>query len=92
MIAFTTLLGAVIGGALGWGIGTFTPEYYRSVFRTDSPGFNPVEVGIALGVTEGLLIGLGVGIIVIGILTWQHVRLMQQPPARRATEKIRKQP
>ena len=58
VIAFTTLLGAVIGGALGWGIGTFTPEYYRSVFRTDSPGFNPVEVGIALGVTEGLLIGL----------------------------------
>ena len=90
VIGITIALGALIGGSLGWGIGTYMPEYYYNVFRTDSPGFDPIEVGIALGLLEGVVGGLIVGIVVVGVLTWQHVRLMQMPPAKRQTERIQK--
>lgn len=46
---------AAAGAGIGWVLGTFAPGYYRTVFRCgDSPEFNPVQVGVGLGLTQGL--------------------------------------
>lgn len=46
---------ASIGGVIGATLGTVAPDYYRSIFRDGhSPHFNPFQVGLGLGVTQGL--------------------------------------
>jgi len=37
-IAICTVLLAGVGAGIGWGLGTFFPGYYRSVFRVVRPG------------------------------------------------------
>lgn len=50
------------GGLLGLVLGAGAPDYYRGVFeRGDSPGFRPVQVGLGLGITQGLACGLLIG-------------------------------
>jgi hypothetical protein len=54
------------GGGLGYALGRLAPSYYRGVFAGgESPGFDPVQVGIGLGVSQGLIAGLGVGSVVV---------------------------
>lgn len=66
---------SLTGGAVGAGIGTFAPDYYRSMFRTGhSLDFKPLEVGIGLGVTQGLASGVAISLGVVALLTWQELR------------------
>jgi hypothetical protein len=54
------------GGAIGYALARLTPSYYRSVFPGgESPAFDPVQVCIGLGVSQGLIAGLVVGSIVV---------------------------
>lgn len=54
------------GGLLGFALGTGAPGYYRTVFRAgDDPAFNPVQVGLGLGVTQGLIGGLVIGSVAV---------------------------
>lgn len=60
-----TALGAA-GAGLGYLLGRHAPAYYRSVFAGgDSPGFDPVQVGFGLGLTQGLIAGHIVGSVVV---------------------------
>jgi len=66
---------ACVGAVIGATIGTVAPAYYRSVFRhTDSPNFNPLQVGIGLGATQGLGTGIAISIAVLALLAWRDVR------------------
>src|SRR5262249_14821667 len=57
---------AMGGGAIGYALARLTPSYYRSVFHGgESPAFDPVQVGIGLGVSQGLIAGLVVSSIVV---------------------------
>ena len=54
------------GGGLGYALARVAPSYYRGVFSSgESPGFDPVQVGIGLGVSQGLIAGLVVGSVVV---------------------------
>lgn len=67
--------GAFLGLALGAFLGAFVPEYYRSVFsRGDSPEFNPLAVGIGLGLTQGAGFGAVVGSVLIAAFYWYKVK------------------
>ena len=67
---------AVIGGGLGYFLGTTMPGYYRGVFRGGhAPGFDPVQVGVGQGVTQGTAAGVVIGLIIVGIVGWHHARL-----------------
>jgi ABC-type antimicrobial peptide transport system permease subunit len=55
--------GAFLGGLLGALIGGLLPDYYHAVFR--NPGLSALEVGIGLGLTQGLGAGLVVGAIIV---------------------------
>lgn len=67
--------GALLGVALGALLGVFLPEYYRSVFDGgEKPGFNPLAVGIGLGLTQGAGFGAVVGSVLIGVFCWYKVK------------------
>lgn len=66
---------ACVGSAMGAMIGAVAPEYYRSVFRVGhSTEFNPLQVGIGLGATQGVSSGIAIAIIVLALLAWRDVR------------------
>ena len=66
---------ACIGAVIGATIGTVAPDYYRSVFRHgDFPNFNPREVGIGLGATQGVASGVAISLAVLALLAWRDIR------------------
>jgi hypothetical protein len=75
IVACTVLL-AGIGGGIGWGLGTFAPGYYRSVFPSgNQPWFDPVSVGIGQGLTQGTTGGVILGVIVVALFAWRDSRV-----------------
>lgn len=74
-IFLSTALFAGIGAFVGGALGKFAPGYYRAVLLAgNSETFNPFEAGVGLGLTQGLIVGLAVGVIVVGILAWMEVQ------------------
>lgn len=59
---------ASIGGIIGALLGTVAPGYYRSMFRGGhAPDFHPTQVGVGLGVTQGLALRVVTALGVAGI-------------------------
>jgi hypothetical protein len=56
---------AIGGACIGALLGAVAPDYYRTVFSSASPGFNPLHVGFGLGLSQGLIVGLIVGAVVV---------------------------
>jgi hypothetical protein len=71
IVATTTAAAAVLGSGLGYALGVFTPDYYRMVFHVP-PGMplDPVQVGVGLGLTQGLFAGLAAGSVVVASVAW----------------------
>ena len=67
---------AVFGGLLGFLIGKFIPDYYRTVFRIP-PGvdLDPAQAGLGLGVTQGLIGGLIIGLVIVATVAWYKSRV-----------------
>jgi len=81
-----TIFGAAIfctlaGGILGWAIGCFWPEYYQIVFgrAAQQAAFDPVAVGVGLGVTQGAVAGLVVGCAAALLVAWVTIRRTPGP-------------
>ncbi len=78
IIAAVAILFGTAGTLVGYGLGRFVPGYYRGVFADEAgpnPNLNPVDVGIGLGCSEGLLLGAVVGTAVAVFLAWRRSRL-----------------
>lgn len=70
---------AVVGGGLGYALGTLAPDYYRVVFRIPpGGGFNPVQTGLGLGLTQGLAAGLFIGLVIVVAVAWFNARSSQR--------------
>src|SRR5579875_3393148 len=66
VILAVSLLFSVAGGLAGYALGVLTPAYFRGVFSGgDDPRFDPVQVGLGLGTTQGLLCGVAVGSVAV---------------------------
>lgn len=75
IIILSALTVAFAGGLVGYTLAIAVPSYYRTVFRSgNEPWFDPKEVGIGLGVTEGGMCGLGVGAVVVLAVAWYNSR------------------
>lgn len=76
------------GGLIGYILGVWTPSYYRGVFISGrEPWFDPVAVGLGLGVSQGLMCGVVAGVAVVLAVAWYKARrgfdgepLPDQPP------------
>jgi len=69
-------VGMALGTSIGWVLATVAPSFYSTTFApaAERPGFEPLHFGIGLGLSQGALVGLGVGLVVTVLLTWQYVR------------------
>jgi hypothetical protein len=75
VVVASSVVFAAIGGIIGYGIGSYMPGYYRSVFENGSRAdFNPVEVGIGQGITQGVVGGAIVGLALVAIVVWRGKR------------------
>jgi len=59
-VTLMAILFSVVGGVIGYRIGVVYPDYYRLSFDSGK-FFEPTEVGLGLGVSQGLGLGLLVG-------------------------------
>lgn len=81
IIAICPLIFAAMGAGFGWMLGTYLPGYYRAVFRGgDEPGFDPLQAGIGLGLTQGFGGGIVVAVIIIAIFVWRDVQIARLKP------------
>lgn len=63
------------GGAVGYAVGRWLPGFYRTLFRaTEDQEFDPVEMGLGLGLTNGLMLGVAVGLVIVVAVTWYNAR------------------
>src|SRR5436190_1968579 len=65
-VVVSSLVFSFLGGVAGFALGTFAPGYYRGVFASGSdPTFKPVEVGLGLGISQGLMGGALIGVLLV---------------------------
>jgi hypothetical protein len=76
LIAICGLLFVTIGAVLGYVVGTVNPNYYQTAFDASQQhrNFRPVDVGIGLGCTEGLVVGLFAGAVGAVGTAWHRSR------------------
>lgn len=66
---------AIGGGAIGYTLGVVMPGYYRAIFSSGREAwFDPVAVGLGLGLTQGLIAGLAVGSVIVLAVAWYNSR------------------
>ncbi len=73
------LVFAAFGAALGYGIGTFAPDYYRIVLRVPPEmRFDTAQAGLGLGLTQGVAVGLVIGLVIVVAVAWYESRLAER--------------
>lgn len=77
--ALATIVGTSIGfGIAGTGIGAllgkFAPSFFQLFVLREMENFNALEIGIGLGLVNGMIWGLVIGVVVVGILSWKEKR------------------
>jgi hypothetical protein len=72
----TALAFGLAGGTIGGLLGALTPSYFRQVFYVrDRAHFDATEMGIGLSVTQGLVWGLVIGLLIVAIIAWKETRI-----------------
>jgi hypothetical protein len=74
----TALVLGIVGAAVGYLLAESVPDYYRTVFRIpDDSSVNLHQLGIALGLTQGFVVGLLLGAVVVLAIAWSNGQAMQ---------------
>ena len=77
---FATMLASVVicsgvGAVVGYAIGRLLPAFFRAMLpgggREDA---DPIQVGIGLGLVNGIWLGVAVGGVIVACVTWYSVR------------------
>ncbi len=74
-VAGCALFGTIIGGLVGYSLGTFAPDFIAALFPNSRPDSSYVQIAIGLGTVNGGFIGVGVGILIMAILAWHQSRM-----------------
>ena len=74
ILAGLSLLFGVVGGTLGYLLGRLAPGYYHSMFNRENEhaSFSPTDVGIGLGGSQGMMIGVAVACVLVLALAWRR--------------------
>ena len=72
-----------LGALAGYVLAVLAPDYYRTMFHIrPETVFNPVQVGLGLGLTEGAAVGLVLGVVIVITVAWYDSRIEQRTMAR----------
>jgi len=75
IILGSMVVGSGSGLILGVVIGKFAPGYYRGIFSNGSDAsFDPLSMGVGLGLTQGAAFGAAVGIVSVVVFLWYRSR------------------
>jgi hypothetical protein len=75
IVVFSGIAFAAGGGLIGYVLAVLAPGYYRGVSSSGrEPWFDPVAVGLGLGISQGLICGVIVGAIVVLAVAWYNSR------------------
>ena len=78
IIAVCTLFCTVLGASVGFGLGKFVPNYYRSVaVEGREATFDSIAFGVGQGTTQGVVGGIIVGLALVAILSWREIRRLR---------------
>ncbi len=86
--ALVTVIGTAISfGAAGATIGVFlgkvAPGFYRQTIAIrDQASFNAVELGLGFGLTNGLIWGMVIGMLIVAVFAWKERRFIREDPAK----------
>ena len=73
---------ALLGAGAGFLLGTLAPDYYRTVFRIPPDvSIDPAQAGLGLGLTQGLVGGLGIGLVIVMSVAWYNSKIAVSPIA-----------
>lgn len=75
LILAVTLIFALAGGGIAALISRLAPSYYPAVFPL---ALDPHEVGLGLGITQGIVAGLVVSLVLLGLTAWRNQRAWLQ--------------
>jgi hypothetical protein len=68
------------GAGIGSALGVVAPSYYRGVFANgNEPGFDPIQVGLGLGLSQGSICGVLVGMVVVLAVSFSRGRPAETP-------------
>jgi hypothetical protein len=71
----STFAGFIVGLVGGFIMGHLTPTYFITIWRAENkPWFNPVEMAVAMGTTQGAIVGFIAGAIVVLAVAWYNSR------------------
>lgn len=75
-VAVSALLAGAVGAGVGYALDHWTPSFFRILWpgRPGDPA-DPVEVGLGLGISQGLVWGVVVGLLVVAIVAWHDTRI-----------------
>lgn len=70
---------AILGAGAGWLVGVLAPGYYEAMFSrvAGQPGFQPTQIGLGLGMSQGAGVGFLVGSVAVVSVAWYRSRLLK---------------
>ncbi len=74
-VAGCALIGTIIGGMVGYLLGTYAPDFIAALFPRSRPESSYVQIAVGLGTVNGGFIGVGVGVVIMAILAWHQSRM-----------------
>jgi len=71
-----------LGALAGYLLGSLAPDYYRTVFRIPPDILiDPSQVGLGLGLIQGVGAGLMIGLVIVVSVAWYDSRSAGTSPA-----------
>lgn len=75
LLTSTTIFFTVLGGLVGFLLGKYLPNYYKSIFRNGQDAeFDPLAMGVGQGLTQGITAGAVIAIIFLIVMVWHDVK------------------
>ena len=77
-VVATSIGFGIAGAGIGAILGQFTPGFFRLLPIPDVEYIDPLELGIGLGLFNGVTWGLVVGVLVVFIVAWKESRVSRK--------------